>query len=83
MIEAKFLFAQKSGVSKLLEEFNKSAFLIKGSRDMLSSSDPAMPHEFYAVTLSRLLEEQQALPAKIQALEVAVAPYLTFKALVE
>lgn len=77
MIEAKFLFDAESGINELMTAFNESAFVIKGSRDIMKTSGilPEMINE----TSNRMLEEQKNLPAKLNALEKAMAPYLLFR----
>lgn len=81
MIESRFLFATSSGISQLMTEFNKAAFVIKGSRDILKTY--SIPPEMKVETHSRLIQEHQGLELKLNSLERAMAPYLSFRGLLE
>lgn len=77
MIEAKFLFSRKSGIAGMLEDFNKSIFIVKGIRGILKQS--GIPPEELIKTSARMLDEQQQLPAKLGNIERALRPYLSFE----
>lgn len=81
MIEAKFLFATSSGINPLMTEFNKAAFVIKGSREVLRSE--GIPPEMRVETHSRMIQEHQGLEKKLNSIEEAMAPYLSFRGLLE
>jgi hypothetical protein len=81
MIECRFLFASNSGLKGLMEEMNKSAFVIKGSRDVLKTQ--GIPSEMFQETMNRLHTEQASLEKKIQSIQTAMAPYLSFHGLVD
>jgi hypothetical protein len=77
MIEAKFLFDTESGINEMMNEFNKATFFIKGGRDIMKTS--GVPPEVLIDASNRMLDEQKKLPAKLEAMEKAMAPYLSFR----
>ena len=81
MIEARFLFSGDSGIAELMESFNKSIFIIKGSRSMIKTQ--GIPPEERLKIYNQFLEEQMQLSNKIEQLERKMKPYLSFEQLAE
>ncbi|WP_395670195.1 hypothetical protein [Rhodoferax sp.] len=79
MIESKFLFSPSTNVYELMKEFNKSAFVIKGSRDVLKTQ--GIPPELFTQTQKKLTDEQIVLEAKLSSIEAAISKYLYFGAI--
>ncbi len=64
-----------------MDDFNRAAFIIKGSRDVLKND--GIPKELFSETMQKLHTEQMALEGKLLAIEREMAPYLTFRGLVD
>lgn len=80
-IECRFLFASNSGLSALMEDMNKSAFVIKGCGEMLRVQ--VASEEMFSEAMSRFHSEQALLESRFQAIESAMSPYLSFRGLVD
>ncbi len=76
MIEARFLFSPDAGIAKLMEDFNKSIFVVKGSRRTMKTQ--GIPPEELNKVFNKFTEEQMQLPKKLEDLERRMKPYLAF-----
>ena len=76
MIEARFLFSVDSGIAKVMEDFNKSIFVVKGSRRIMKTS--GIPPEELNKVFNKFTDEQMLFPNKLEDLERRMKPYLTF-----
>jgi hypothetical protein len=76
MIESEFLFSEKCKAHSLMTEFNKSAFVIIGSRRILKGIH--VTPELLTSTSDRLIDELESLHAKIDEIKKSVSQYLAF-----
>ena len=76
MIESRFLFSEESGISKLMEIFNTSVFIVKGSRSVMKHA--GIPPEELSKVFNKVTDEQMKMPKKLENIERAMKPYLAF-----